>query len=88
VVIGFTANKELFPVQMAGTATGIVNLFPFAGGAIFQPVLGVALENYGKVDGKFTLAGYEKAFLILFACALVALIASFYIKETLLPEEK
>ena len=88
VVIGFTANKELFPVQMAGTATGIVNLFPFAGGAIFQPVLGVALEHYGRVDGEFTLAGYEKAFLILFACAVVALGASFFIKETLVPEEQ
>jgi sugar phosphate permease len=88
VVIGFTANKELFPVQMAGTATGLVNLFPFAGGSVFQPVLGVALESYGKIDGKFTLAGYEKAFLILFLCAVVALIASFYVKETLLPENK
>ena len=88
VVIGFTANKELFPVQMAGTATGLVNLFPFAGGAVFQPVLGVTLESYGKMDGKFTIAGYEKAFLILFLCAFVALIASFYIKETLLPEKK
>jgi len=39
VVIGFTANKELFPVQIAGTATGLVNLFPFAGGAVFQPIL-------------------------------------------------
>ncbi len=28
VVIGFTTTKELFPVQMAGTATGLVNLFP------------------------------------------------------------
>jgi MFS family permease len=88
VVIGFTANKELFPVKMAGTATGLVNLFPFAGGAVFQPILGVALEDDGKIDGKFTLAGYETAFLILFLCAVVALIASFYIKETLLPEKK
>ena len=45
VVIGFTTNKELFPVQMAGTATGLVNLFPFAGGAVFQPVLGLVLER-------------------------------------------
>ena len=88
VVIGFTANKELFPVQMSGTATGIVNLFPFAGGAIFQPVLGVVLEHYGKVDGNFTLAGYQKAFLILFACAVVALVASFFVRETLNPEER
>ena len=46
VVIGFTIAKELFPVRIAGTATGLVNLFPFAGGAVFQPILGYAL---GKV---------------------------------------
>ncbi len=43
VVIGFTTNKELFPVQMAGTATGMINLFPFLGGAVFQPILGFVL---------------------------------------------
>jgi sugar phosphate permease len=82
-VIGFTTNKELFPVQMAGTATGLVNLFPFAGGAIFQPILGAVLEHYGRIDGKFTLIGYEKAFLILFICALVAMGATFFMRETL-----
>ena len=83
VVIGFTTNKELFPVQMAGTATGIVNLFPFAGGAIFQPILGAVLEHYGRTGGNFTLIGYEKAFLILFICALVAMGATFFMRETL-----
>jgi sugar phosphate permease len=83
VVIGFTTNKELFPVQMAGTATGIVNLFPFAGGAIFQPILGAVLEHYGRTAGNFRLIGYEKAFLILFICALVAMGATFFMHETL-----
>jgi sugar phosphate permease len=83
VVIGFTANKELFPVQIAGTATGLVNLFPFAGGAVFQPVLGYLLERQGRVDGAFTAAGYHQAFLALFACAVIALGASCLVRETL-----
>jgi len=83
VVIGFTTNKELFPVQMAGTATGMINLFPFLGGAVFQPVLGFVLEQNGKVDGAFTLSGYRQAFLVLFMCSVIALIASFFMKETL-----
>jgi sugar phosphate permease len=83
VVIGFTTNKELFPVQMAGTATGLVNLFPFAGGAVFQPVLGAVLETTGRAGGSFTLAGYQNAFLVLFACAIVALLASLFLKETI-----
>jgi sugar phosphate permease len=88
VVIGFTANKELFPVQMAGTATGLVNLFPFAGGAVFQPVLGYLLERQGRgADGAFALAGYEQAFLTLFVCALVAAAASGLVRETLRREQ-
>jgi len=83
VVIAFTNNKELFPVQMAGTATGLINLFPFAGGAVFQPLLGGILEHYGRVGDRFTLQGYQSAFLVLFFCALIALVASFFLKETL-----
>ena len=60
---------------MAGTATGIVNLFPFAGGAVFQPVLGYVLEHYGRVNGNFTLAGYHTAFLVLFGSGLIGLSA-------------
>jgi sugar phosphate permease len=83
VVIGFTTNKELFPVQMAGTATGLVNLFPFAGGAVFQPILGYVLEKQGRIDTAFTTLGYRNAFMILFACSVIALTASLFFKETM-----
>jgi MFS family permease len=82
VVIAFTTNKELFPVQMAGTATGLINLFPFAGGAVFQPILGAILEHHGKVNQAFTLSGYRQAFLVLFLCSVVAFVASLFLKET------
>lgn len=83
VVVGFTVAKELFPVRMAGTATGLVNLFPFAGGAVFQPVLGSVLEHHGKVGEAFTTAGYRAAFGVLLGCAVVALAASLFLPETL-----
>jgi sugar phosphate permease len=83
VVIGFTTTKELFPVRMAGTATGLVNLFPFAGGAVFQPILGWVLESHGRVGESFTLAGYRQAMLILFACAVIAAVSALFIKETM-----
>jgi sugar phosphate permease len=55
VVVGFTTAKELFPVAIAGTSTGLINLFPFAGGAFMQPVLGAVLEHFGRrgfvIDG-------------------------------------
>ena len=83
VVIGFTAAKELFPVRMAGTATGLINLFPFAGGAVFQPILGWVLERHGRVGDSFTLAGYRQAMLLLFICAVIAAIGGLFMKETL-----
>jgi len=82
VVIAFTMNKELFPVRMAGTSTGLINLFPFAGGAVFQPFLGYILERFGKVEGSFTLAGYQTAFLCLFISAIIAFISVVFSKET------
>jgi sugar phosphate permease len=83
VVIGFTTTKELFPVQIAGTATGLINLFPFAGGAIFPPILGHLLERQGRMGETFTVVGYRQAFSVLFACGMIALISSFFLKETM-----
>ncbi|MFC1798519.1 MFS transporter [Thermodesulfobacteriota bacterium] len=86
VVIGFTSTKELFPVQMAGTATGLINLFPFAGGAVFPPILGYILERHGRVGDAFIASGYRQAFMVLFVCAVIALISSLFVKETLAKE--
>lgn len=70
-------------MQIAGTSTGLVNLFPFAGGAVAQPVLGYILERHGRQADAFTLAGYEQAFLLLFFCGVIAFLASLCLKETL-----
>jgi sugar phosphate permease len=85
-VIGFTMAKELFPVRMAGTATGLVNLFCFVGGAISQQLLGVILEHHGRIDGAFTHDGYRTAFLVLFTSAMLSLLAALLTKETFEPD--
>jgi sugar phosphate permease len=84
VVISFTSSKELFPVEMAGTAVGLVNLFPFLGGAVMQPVVGIVLESQGRTAaGTFSPETYGKAFLLYFFAALIALVAALLSKETL-----
>lgn len=88
VVIGFTVAKEMFPLSIAGTATGLVNFFPFMGGAVFQPVLGYLLELQGKTGNAYTLAGYRHAFLALLCCAVVGLASAFFVKETMVKETK
>ncbi len=83
VVIAFTSSKELFPVEIAGTAVGLVNLFPFLGGAVMQPVLGMVLESQGRTPtGTFSAETYGKAFLIYFFASLVGLAAALLSKET------
>jgi sugar phosphate permease len=71
---------------MAGTATGLVNLFPFAGGAVFQPFLGYVLERHGRIGDAFTLSGYQQAFFILFLCSIIAMGSSLFLKETMAKE--
>lgn len=82
VTLAFTAAKELFPVRIAGTATGLVNLFPFAGGALSQPLVGHLLERHGRAGGAFLAEGYRAGFQLLFGFALVAVLASLAIRET------
>ena len=50
VVMAFTTTKEMFPVEIAGTSVGMVNLFPFLGGAVFMPLLGRILDAYPKTE--------------------------------------
>jgi sugar phosphate permease len=84
VTIGFITNKELFPVSIAGTATGLVNFFPFLGGAVFQIILGAVLDSQGHTpSGDFALQGFRYSLLVLFCCGWVALICSFFLKETM-----
>jgi len=77
-----TSVQKLFPARIAGTGLGLINLFPFAGGAFLHPLLGSILENYGTSGSGFTIKRYRQAFFLLFLSAIGALIASFFIKET------
>jgi sugar phosphate permease len=83
VIMGFTTTKELFPVEMAGTSVGMVNFFPFFGGAVFMPVLGRVLDAYGKNPaGQYPVAAYRTVLLLLLLASLAALACTFLMKDT------
>jgi sugar phosphate permease len=82
VIIAFTATKELFPTAIAGTSTGTVNLFPFVGGAVFQPVMGAILDRIGKVEGVYPASAYGGAFFACLIATIIAFIAIVFMKET------
>jgi len=82
VAIGFTMTKELFPVEIAGTSVGTVNLFPFLGGAVFMPILGKVLDAYPKSTAGYSVDAYSMILLILFGTSLAALVCTLVMKET------
>ncbi len=83
VIVGFTTTKELFPVSIAGTSVGAVNLFPFLGGAVYMPLMGRVLDHFPAARaGAYATEGYTLLLLILFLSALCALVCTLMMKET------
>ncbi len=88
VVIVFTVVKELFPLEMAGTAIGTANLFSFFGGVIFQPLIGYVLDITGKSQGAYPPHAYRCAFWVFLGMNAISLISTFFSKETIGKENK
>ena len=86
--VGATVSKELFPRAIAGTSVGMVNLFPFVGGALFQVVVGPIVTRGGQDGRGYSLAGFQDMFLIYLGAAVVSLVAAVFLKETLSPRER
>ncbi|MEW6138274.1 MAG: MFS transporter [Thermodesulfobacteriota bacterium] len=83
VIMGFTTTKELFPVEIAGTSVGTVNLFPFLGGGIFQPVLGWILDSYPRTaSGAYASEAYQIMLVALLVASIIALGCVLPMKET------
>ena len=83
MILAFTTIKELFPIEIAGTSIGTVNLFPFLGGGVFMPLLGSVLDAYPKTaTGGYPLEAYKTLLLFLLGAAVVSLVCTFFMKET------
>ncbi len=86
--LAFGVVKDNNHSNVAGTAMGINNMATVAGGALFQPLIGILLHlNWNGIyhnDTPFySVETYRKAFIILPFCYLIALlIGKFLIKET------
>jgi sugar phosphate permease len=82
-VVAISSTKELFPVEITGTSVGMVNLFPFVGGAVIQLVIGWVIDAYPQTEsGVYPLEAYQTMFEVFLGSAVVGLIATFLMKET------
>ena len=86
--VAAAVSKELFPLAIAGTAVGMVNLFPFFGGALFQVAMGAIISFSSRTEAAVPVEGYRMIFLFALAGALFSLGAAFFLTETLQREKK
>jgi sugar phosphate permease len=70
------------PHGFIATASGMVNIWYFVGGALFQALIGIVLDNYGKVGGKFPVAAYRTSFIVCFISLIVGAIAMYFTTDT------
>lgn len=78
-----TVAKELFPIAISGTSVGTVNLFPFAGGAFFQILVGAVLTANSLGEAQYAVSGFRYMFMICLGGAFISLVAAIFMKETL-----
>lgn len=77
----FTMLKESFPLHLAGTATGCMNMFYPIWAAILQVLFGVML-NSRLAAGASTADAYRFAFLLVVANVIVGFCMTLFMKET------
>ncbi|MCC5791169.1 MAG: MFS transporter [Legionellaceae bacterium] len=95
--IVFAVGRELSPKEAAGTAMAMTNMIVMLGATILQPLIGrlldwsVALRNPDlhlngltpdKLHNYYTLVDYQRALIVIPFGIIIALILTFFLKET------
>lgn len=79
--VAYAYIKEIFPPEVTGTATSIVNVFPFFGGALFQIIMGY-LVDIGSKNGIHPAEAYSLTFQFCFVASVIATLLVLLIKES------
>jgi sugar phosphate permease len=79
-LINLGCAKELFPVEIAGTAMGTVNAGMFVGVAVFQGVTGYLLDFF--LENQSSLFAFRAIFILYTVCIAVALLMVFFMPES------
>ena len=81
-MLPYSVIKEVNPPQLGGTATGVVNFINFTFSALLGPVFGSRLVQMPEGDVGRALAHYQAGFKPLLYGIIVALILTFFLRET------
>ena len=81
-MLPYTVIKEANPPELGGSATGVINFINFTFSALLGPVFGARLVSAGNGADTLSLTEYQQGFKPLLYGILVALVLSFFLKET------
>jgi MFS family permease len=81
-MLPYTIIKEANPPGVSGTATGVVNFLNFTFSALLGPVFGLVLTAVSGGAGPTTLEHYQTAFQPLLYGVGLAIVLTFFLKET------
>ena len=74
--------KEANRPEYRGTATGVVNFLNFTFSALLGPVFGLILRTVSGGSTKATLSDYQTTFEPLLSGVILAVVMTFFLKET------
>lgn len=87
-ILYFAAAKEITPFQYSGTTIGFTNALVMSSGIIFQPLLGIILDEVwdGNINSEgmpiYTLHDYQQALTTVPLCLLGAWFVMWFVRET------
>ena len=76
------------PHSFIATANGMLNVWYFVGGALFQAVMGMVLDYYGKVGDKFPVGAYRSTFIACIIALVIGAIAMYFTADTKVLQKK
>jgi sugar phosphate permease len=81
-IVAIVTAKELFPDEIAGTSMGMINLFPFIGAIIFQPLVGFILDRASATGGTYPQYAYREMLWAYFITSVFAFLSILKCRET------
>ena len=81
-MLPYTIIKEANPPEVSGTATGVINFLNFTFSALLIPVFGWILTRVSGGAKSMNLEHYQSAFEPLLYGVAVAIVLTFFLKET------
>lgn len=70
------------PHSFIATANGMINIWYFVGGALYQALMGLILDYFGKVEDKFPVQAYKAAFIFCMLTLVLGAITMYFTEDS------